>query len=281
MIQCIYSDYNEDELVFRIRPIDPKLLKKKNVSVFYDMDYVYNLKEVQTRLMNIVLRGVKNIPKVNIRVVKNNVTWVKGNYEPKEIWVLDTIGTNLLDILGFEGIDVTRTFSNDIKEMENVLGVEAARESILSELTEVIEFDGAYINDHHKTLLADRMTSTTPMTSIFRHGVNKDDIGPIAKASFEETPEMFLQAARHAEVDNMRGVSANVMCGQEGYYGTSSFNILLDLQKLESIVPKKTEHRKEVVFESHMCDTIKIHNNLGSIAETVQDNETDYTISLF
>ena len=281
MIQCIYSDYNEDELVFRIRPIDPKLLKKKNISVFYDMDYVYNLKEVQTKLMNIVLRGVKNIPKVNIRVVKNNVTWVKGNYESKEIWVLDTIGTNLLDILGFEGIDTTRTFSNDIKEMENVLGVEAARESILSELTEVIEFDGAYINDHHKTLLADRMTSTTPMTSIFRHGVNKDDIGPIAKASFEETPEMFLQAARHAEVDNMRGVSANVMCGQEGYYGTSSFTILLDLHKLESVVPKKTEHHKEVVFESHMCDTIKIHNNLGSIAETLQDTETDYTISLF
>jgi hypothetical protein len=47
------------------------------------------------------------------------------------------------------------------------------------------------------------------------------------------------------------------------------------------MVPKKTEHHKEVVFESHMCDTIKIHNNLGSIAETVEDTETDYTISLF
>jgi DNA-directed RNA polymerase II subunit RPB1 len=54
--------------------------------------------------------------------------------------------------------------------------VEAARESILSELTEVIEFDGAYINDHHKTLLADRMTCTTPITSIFRHGVNRDEL---------------------------------------------------------------------------------------------------------
>ena len=58
-----------------------------------------------------------------------------------------------------------------------------------------------------------------------------DDIGPLAKASFEETPEMFLRAARHAEMDNMRGISANIMCGQQGYFGTNSFQVLLDQNK--------------------------------------------------
>jgi SNF2 family DNA or RNA helicase len=105
------------------------------------MDYVYNLKEVQARLMNVVILGVKNIQKVNIRTIKNNVAWTQGNYETKEIWVLDTVGSNLLDLLGHEGIDPTRTFSNDIKETYDILGVEAARESIYSELKEVIEFD--------------------------------------------------------------------------------------------------------------------------------------------
>jgi len=81
-------------------------------------------------------------------------------------------------------------------------------------------------------MLADRMTASANMVSIFRHGINNDDIGPIAKASFEETPEMFLKAARHAELDEMRGVSANVMCGQEGYFGTSSFQVLLDMNKM-------------------------------------------------
>jgi DNA-directed RNA polymerase II subunit RPB1 len=81
-------------------------------------------------------------------------------------------------------------------------------------------------------MLADRMTASAKMVSIFRHGINNDDIGPIAKASFEETPEMFLKAARHAELDEMRGVSANVMCGQEGYFGTSSFQVLLDMNKM-------------------------------------------------
>ena len=71
--------------------------------------------------------------------------------------------------------------------------------------------------------------------SIFRHGINSDDIGPIAKASFEETPEMFLKAARHAELDPMRGVSANVMCGQEGYFGTNAFQVVLDIDKLAQV----------------------------------------------
>ena len=89
-------------------------------------------------------------------------------------------------------------------------------------------FDSTYINYHHLTVLCDRMTCNdgNGMVSIFRHGINNDNIGPIAKASFEETPEMFLKAARHGEIDNMRGVSANVMCGQQGFYGTNCFKLL-------------------------------------------------------
>ena len=81
-------------------------------------------------------------------------------------------------------------------------------------------------------MLCDRMCATKKMVSIFRHGINNDDIGPIAKASFEETLEMFLKAARHAELDLMTGISSNVMCGQEGYFGTNSFRLIVDMDKL-------------------------------------------------
>jgi DNA-directed RNA polymerase II subunit RPB1 len=278
-MNCIYSDYNAESLVLRIEIKDDE--KSKNKSVFYDCDYIYKLKDVQNKLMNIVIRGVKNIKSVNLRTIKNNITWVNGNYEQEAIWVLDTVGTNLLSLLGLNYINPHKTISNDIKEVCNVLGIEAARTCIYNELTEVVEFDGAYINDHHKTLLCDRMTCTTPMTSIFRHGVNKDDIGPIAKASFEETPEMFLQAARHGEVDNMRGVSANIMCGQEGYYGTSSFNILLDLNEMSGRHVVKSEHHlvdQELLLNK--CDSIQIHNNLGSIVNTGMGEDTEYIITI-
>ena len=81
------------------------------------------------------------------------------------------------------------------------------------------------------------------MVSVFRHGINNDDIGPIAKASFEETPEMFLRAARHAELDLMTGVSSNIMCGQEGYYGTGSFQIMLNINEVNKMDNAELEEK--------------------------------------
>jgi len=235
-ITCMYADYNSDNLVFRLRlnNIITNSKKKNNNPLSLDQsDQIYILKNFQDNMLNnIVLRGVKGLSKVLLRKITDSVIKVDSAYTKKETWVLDTTGTNLITALSLDYIDVTRTISNDIQEIYNVLGIEAARVAIFNELSEVLEFDNTYINYHHLIMLADRMTASAKMVSIFRHGINNDDIGPIAKASFEETPEMFLKAARHAELDEMRGVSANVMCGQEGYFGTSSFQVLLDMNKM-------------------------------------------------
>ncbi len=242
-IQCIYSDFNKDNLVFRIRGVNLSSNKKKTLD---QSDELYILKNLQDNILNnIVLRGVKNIPKIIIRKVKNEMILENGNYIPKDIWVLDTVGTNLIDILSQDNIDVDNTITNDIQEVYRTLGIEAARQAILNELHEAISHDGTYIDDHHLTMLADRITATKKMVSVFRHGINNDNIGPIAKACFEETPEMFLRAARHAELDVMTGTSANIMVGQEGYYGTGSFQILLNLKKLLSETTKIKEKQIE------------------------------------
>ena len=235
-VSCIYSDYNSDNLVFRIRLNIANQSKKKmeNVAISLDQsDEIHMLKNFQEELLNnVVLRGIKNLSKVLLRKIADSIDETDGTYNKKEIWVLDTVGTNLLKILALDTIDVTNTISNDIQEVYRVLGIEAARQAIYNELAEVIEFDGTYINAHHLSLLCDRMTCNKNMVSVFRHGINNDNIGPLAKASFEETPEQLLKAARHGELDNMRGVSANVLCGQEGYFGTSSFKVLLDINEV-------------------------------------------------
>jgi DNA-directed RNA polymerase beta' subunit len=276
-ISCVYSDYNADKLVFRIRMNN--VLKnassrsQKNIKLdpLDQSDQIYILKNFQdTLLNNIVLRGVKNINKVILRKIKDNLVEKSGAYIKKDIWVLDTIGTNMLDVLGLDYIDPNRTYSNDIIEIFNVLGMEAARFAIYNELAEVLEFDGAYVNAHHMALLCDRMTFTHKMVSIFRHGINNDDIGPIAKASFEETPEMFLKAARHAELDTMRGISANVMCGQEGFYGTAAFQVVLDINEMINLDEKyKHEYKtnEELIEEqlfsgSEQVDISCSKNNL-------------------
>ncbi len=242
-ISCVYSDYNADKLIFRIRMNEVLKnganrggQKKTKVNPLDQSDQIYILKNFQEQLLqNIVLRGIKGINKVILRKIKDNMVENNGIYKKQDIWVLDTIGTNLLDVLGLDYIDNNRTFSNDIVEIYNVLGIEAARQAIYNELVDVIEFDGTYINYHNFSVLVDRMTATQKMISIFRHGINNDNIGPIAKASFEETPEMFLKAARHAELDTLRGVSANVMCGQEGFFGTSSFQVVLDIEEMQKL----------------------------------------------
>ena len=199
-ITCIYSDYNADKLIFRIRLSNIIMNnKKKTQSIAHPLDQsdeIYIIKNFQDELLNnLILRGIKNISNVLLRKITDSVDNTDGNYDKKEIWVLDTVGTNLLKLLALDNIDVNNTITNDIQEVYRILGIEAARQSIYNELTEVIEFDSTYINYHHLSILCDRMTVNKNLVSVFRHGINNDDIGPIAKASFEETPEQFLKAA--------------------------------------------------------------------------------------
>jgi DNA-directed RNA polymerase II subunit RPB1 len=265
--------------------------KKQKVNPLDQSDQIYILKNFQEQMLeNVVLRGVKGINKVILRKIRNNAVENNGVYSKEDIWVLDTIGTNLIDVLALDYIDTKRTFSNSIVEIYNVLGIEAARQSIYNEIADVIEFDGVYINYHNFSVLCDRMTYTSKMISIFRHGINNDDIGPIAKASFEETPEMFLKAARHAELDTIKGVSANVMCGQEGFFGTSAFQVVLDIsemQKLEDVRDYKLvneEDEIEKLFGLHESSeegscgiaNLTIQNNVINIKSTDMGSDNDY-----
>ena len=294
-INCIYSDFNADKLIFRIRMNEViknngKGQNKIKVNPLDQSDQIYILKNFQEQLLqNVVLRGIKGINKVILRKVVDNMVEHNGVYKKEDIWVLDTIGTNLLDVLGLSFIDNKRTLSNNIVEIYNVLGIEAARQAIYNELVEVVEFDGTYINFHNYSVLVDRMTYTEKMISIFRHGINNDNIGPIAKASFEETPEMFLKAAKHADLDTLRGVSANVMCGQEGFFGTSAFQVVLnieEMQKLEAAseyTPVNVDEKIEMFFgesqnQDDKCSISKIavQNNVITIQAEDMGDDNDY-----
>ena len=288
-VSCVFSDYNQDKLVFRLR-LNNILKKKplKNKEPLDQQDEIYMLKNFQDQLLdNLVLRGINGINKLTPRKITDSLVLEDGSYVNKETWVIDTVGTNLIDLLALDYIDVNRTYTNDIQEIHKTLGIEAARQAIFDEISEVIEFDNTYINYHHISVLCDRMTCCDKMISIFRHGINNDDIGPIAKASFEETPEMFLRAARHGELDQMRGVSANVMCGQEGYFGTSAFSCVLDIDALSTIKAETQTliEPEKIIEEAFMganqsdnpCSikNLTIPTNAQNIIQTNMGNVTD------
>ena len=103
------------------------------------------------------------------------------------------------------------------------------------EIREVIDSAGSYVNFRHLSLLCDIMTNRGILMSIDRFGINRGNIGPLAKCSFEETTDQLFKASIFGEVDNLNGVSANIMMGQIPPCGTGSTDILIDESKLLGI----------------------------------------------
>ena len=144
--------------------------------------------------------------------------------------MLDVEGTNLYDLMVFPGVDGTRTFSNDIHEVLDVFGIEAARLALYEEINEV--FASEKVNYHHLAVLVDTMTFTGRIVPVSRFGMKKNETGVLAKSSFETTSKVMFDAAIWGEHDSMRGVSANIMFGQKPPCGTGFVDILIDESKM-------------------------------------------------
>ena len=224
-IQCIYSDDNAQDVVMRIR------IKQEPTEDFLD-----SMRKFEKELIELSLRGIKDIEKVLLEesnIIKYNLD---GSIQPSKEWILETNGSNLLEILSNDYIDVERTITNDILEFHEIFGIEATRELIFRELMKL--FANKHPNPRHIQMLADVMSYRGILMQIERHGMNKNpEIGPIAKASFEEVMNILTNSAVFAESDNMKGVSSNILAGQFCKNGTNSFNILIDEEKLIEDVP--------------------------------------------
>ena len=164
---------------------------------------------------------------------KNVKKWTESEgFKQHKEWLLETDGTNLADVMTFLSVNHRTTVSNDVLEMFQVLGIEGARSSLFNELRNVLSFDGAYVNYRHIALLADCMTFSGFLMAVSRHGINRGESGPMLRASFEETVEVFMNAAVFSQYDVLNGVTENVMLGQLGKLGTGMVDLLVDASKL-------------------------------------------------
>lgn len=215
----------------------------------------YKIKGIENDIMNVLCNGVIGVSNTYISTLN------------KEMYV-QTSGSNLEDVLNNKWeyiidnqykivIDKYRCRSNNIHEMYNCFGIEVARNTLISEFTEVLESTGS-INHRHITILVDNMTSKGMLIPIDRHGVKKNDIGPLSRATFEETVDQLMKAAAFGEEDTMRGVSANIMMGQMAPCGTGTMDVMLDEDKLFSFnLTKLTEQKEE---EDELLREDKIEN---------------------
>ena len=220
IVECRYSDPMAKNLVMRLM-FDAAVVKNP-----------IQLRFLEDKILDTPLTGVPGIGRVFQRRVKNELVYDAqvGGYKPVEQYVLDVEGTNLYDLMVFPGVDATRTTSNDIHEINDVFGIEAARLALYEEINEV--FSSEKVNYHHLSVLVDTMTFSGRIVPVNRFGMSKNETGVLAKSSFEETSKIMFNAAMWAEKDSMKGVSANIMFGQKPPCGTGFVDILVDEARL-------------------------------------------------
>jgi DNA-directed RNA polymerase II subunit RPB1 len=267
-IDCVYSDDNAEECVFRIKLTELALK---------DGDEIATIKAIEHNIVHqILLKGYKGIKKVSLNKKKytryNDDT---NNFDDILEWVLDTDGTNLIELLANPNIDSTRTISNDIREIYDTLGIEAARYALYKELL-VVTNEGS-MNYRHMSLLIDTMTYKGHLMPIDRHGINRGDIGPLAKSSFEETTDMLINASIFAEYDKVNGVSANVMLGQQPPCGTGDSKILIDEEYMLQLLNEINE--KNPMNEELLDPIIEIEEDVEE-NEKILYTESDLQVKL-
>jgi DNA-directed RNA polymerase II subunit RPB1 len=237
-IAMVYTDFNTQKLIMRIR-LD------RGIDAETD-DYV-NFKKFQSQLLNTVaVRGVPGIKAASFSKAENRVEIVEGTPQKITEYTIDTDGSNFIEVMNHPAVDPTRLYTTNVHDVLDILGIEASRAVLLSEIDSL--FADAGVNYRHLGLLIDTMTRNGRLMSVDRYGINKNNIGPLAKASFEETEKILLRAALFGEMDPVTGVSAKIMTGQPIHGGTTFSQLLLDeaaLMRLQKGLPPVADVAEE------------------------------------
>lgn len=216
-LACVFSNDNTGILDIFVNTSDIELPKNRIQYIDSDnKEEIYIEECVIPELKNTLICGVEGI---------ENIYYT---YNDEGEWYVDTDGSNYCEILELPIIDKTRTVSNNMWEIYNVLGIEATREFLIQECLEIMDS----INICHVKLLVERMTFSGVISSISRYTMRTDESGPISKASFEESTDNFLRAAYNAELESTDGVSASIVCGKKAKNGTGMLDLKLDIDNL-------------------------------------------------
>ena len=172
------------------------------------------LLQLEDKIRDMRLKGVPNIERANVQLDDKT-----GEY------YLSTIGSNLSRISDMEGIDRSRTYTNNIIEIYEYLGIEASRQAIVNELQATLDGARLEVDVRHLLMVADVMTSEGEVRAIGRHGVSGTKHSILARAAFEVTVNHLLKAGIIGERDNLTGVAENIIVGQPISLGTGSVEL--------------------------------------------------------
>lgn len=236
-LKCVFSPEHLGQLDIFVDTKDIQF-PENSPNFIEDLDgdsarYIYLEEIVVPRLESIIICGIPGI---------KNIFFDKRSVKDNEEWIVETEGSNYKAVLAHPLVDVSKTVSDNMWDIFNTLGVEATRAFLIDEFSKVISSDGTFVNQSHIMLLVDIMTFSGTVISISRYGLKKENCGPMAKASFEESLDNFLRAGVYGEKESTNGVSASIMLGKLPRIGTGLCDLMVDVKKL----PKKMKNSEEI-----------------------------------
>jgi DNA-directed RNA polymerase subunit A" len=192
-------------------------IEDNKITITLENADIIKLRRIRDKIMQTRLAGIKNVRKTIVRFVNGE-------------WIIETEGTNLESVLTIDGVDYKRTISNDIHEVTDVLGIEAARTVIMREMKKVLDQQGLDADIRHLMLISDVMTWTGRVRQVGRHGVVGEKESPLARAAFEVTVKNLVEASIKGESDQFRGVVESVLAGKYIPIGTGIVQLLMEFE---------------------------------------------------
>ncbi len=207
-------------------------IKREGNSIIIDpgIEDLQSLQKLREKILKKVVKGIRGVKRGLLTPSDDN----------KE-WVIKTEGTNMQGVIQIEGVDITRTVSNHIHEIEKLYGIEAARQMIIIESQKVLEQQGLDVDLRHLLILADLMCHSGSIQSIGRHGISGSKSSVFARAAFEVTVNQLLDAGLYGEEERLLGIPENVIVGQISPIGSGRVNIMFDLDANLAILKKKKQ----------------------------------------
>ncbi|MCS6783944.1 MAG: DNA-directed RNA polymerase subunit A'', partial [Candidatus Caldarchaeum sp.] len=202
-LKTVDAEYNAEEQV---------------VSVKLDEEALTDIARTRERIGLLKVKGIRRIKKATV-------------FKEKDEYVIRTEGSNLKEVMEVPGVDWRRIRTNDIYEIAEVFGIEAARNAIVEESRDVLEDQGLDVDIRHLLLLADMMTVSGSVRQIGRHGVVKLKSSVLARAAYEISVQTLLEAAARGEVDNLKGNVERILIGREIPVGTGMVTLLMSHEK--------------------------------------------------
>ncbi len=204
-----------DEVAVRLKEETKREVSKNgNQLIMTPAESSYReLLQLVEKIKRISLKGVEGLKRVVIR-------------KEGDEYILYTEGSSIKRVMQFEGVDPTRIKTNNISEIGDVLGIEAARNAIINEATDTLREQGLSVDVRHIMLVADIMTVDGELKQIGRHGVSGEKASVLARAAFEVTVNHILDAAIRGDVDDLKGVTENVIVGQPIQLGTGDVTLV-------------------------------------------------------